>query len=241
MRKFSFHIAVLFTVLGFLSGNISATTYFSNGTVNDINSRLYGNVEVRGVLDFWGTLELTTVNLLPGAIVGGDNQKFFAYGGSEINLLGGVLQSYVRLFENSIMNVSSGEAVSLRGYEYSHINISGGEILYNVGAGSGSVIEWSGGTIGGVIKAGYESDDHANVIIRGSDFAIDGVSVGNGIFTASVDGSARYGMLTGTLLSGEAFSNQIRIVGDSTITLIPEPATVLLLGFGGLFFRRLRR
>jgi len=40
--------------------------------------------------------------------------------------------------------------------------------------------------------------------------------------------------MTGTLASGDIINNQFRIGNTAKIVLIPEPATFLLLGLGGL-------
>jgi len=47
--------------------------------------------------------------------------------------------------------------------------------------------------------------------------------------------------LTGTLLSGDPINNQFRIGNNAKIVLVPEPATIVLLGLGGLALLRRRR
>jgi len=77
--------------------------------------------------------------------------------------------------------------------------------------------------------------------IFGSDFAVDGEPFGYGELTSILGGDPGYEphrRLTGTLASGELFNNQFKIGYDARIVLIPEPATMALLGIGLLFLRK---
>ena len=47
--------------------------------------------------------------------------------------------------------------------------------------------------------------------------------------------------MTGTLLSDDPINTQFRISENAKIVLVPEPATLLLLGLGGLALLRDRR
>lgn len=74
--------------------------------------------------------------------------------------------------------------------------------------------------------------DLTRLTIHGSDFTIDGVSLGYGEVFVS------FGTLTGTLegmsLSGQPISYDFELSGDAVLVLIPEPGTLSLLVLGGL-------
>jgi len=84
--------------------------------------------------------------------------------------------------------------------------------------------------------------DQSLIQIFGYDFSVDGQPFSYGELTSILGGDPYdepFRHLTGTLLSGEAIDCDFRIGDDAKIILaIPEPATVLLLGLGGLALRR---
>ena len=78
---------------------------------------------------------------------------------------------------------------------------------------------------------------------RDMDFAIDGVPVGYGQLTSILGGAApndpvRH--ITGTLADGSFINNDFYVGGNATVVLIPEPATLFLLGLGAIKLRRKR-
>jgi hypothetical protein len=127
--------------------------------------------------------------------------------------------------------VNGGVVGSLVARESSSITMSGGGKAGLIYAFDTSSVELSGGTIYGDIIA----LDSSNITIFGTDFAVDGLPVGYGSL------SIKTGILTGTLLSGDPINNyfchsscdQIFIDNPSgLITLVPEPGSLALLGFG---------
>jgi hypothetical protein len=90
-----------------------------------------------------------------------------------------------------------------------------------------------------LIPAGYG----ATLIINGFGFAIDGNPVGDVTITSIYGGlflDEPFRRLTGTLANGDTINNQFQIGHESTIVLVPEPATLLLFGFGAVMLRRKR-
>jgi hypothetical protein len=115
-------------------------------------------------------------------------------------------------------------------YDNSRVIVSGGRLEDDVWAADNSTVlitggEFCWGTLNG--NAIPRLRGMSNVTIVGSDFKLDGVSV-SGVLDLPWSASPQY--LTGTFLNGEYFSTAV----DGHIILVPEPATLLLFGLGGL-------
>ena len=161
------------------------------------------------------TNDFTTVNVLSGASI---QDLLKAYDYSQINIYDGIIGD-------------GSEGDGLYAYDNSNVTISGGLIDGVLYAYDSSTIAFSGGSITGDIIAGSDSNQHDSVItIYGSDF--------NYGFGELLDSS---GTLTGTLTNGDPINNDFYIYSDSSIMLVPEPATLLLLGLGGLVLLRKHR
>jgi hypothetical protein len=86
--------------------------------------------------------------------------------------------------------------------------------------------------------------DQSEIQIFGSDFAVDGLAIGYGELTSILGGDPWYEplrYLTGTLLNGELIDTTFRIGDNARIVLIPEPASAMIIGIGGLFLFLRRR
>jgi len=190
-----------------------------------------------------------------GGMIGGE---LFAYDSSTVTVSGGSIGSYLRAYENSSVTVSGGSIYYLYAYEgstgtvsggsinylyasgSSRVTVSGGSIYSNLAASGSSSVAVSGGSIGGNLHV----PDNSLLTIHGSDFAVDGVPFGYGELTSLLGGSsgdepAR--RLTGILADGSPIDSDFYIGYHGRITLVPEPATVLLLGLGGLAVIRRKR
>ena len=154
-------------------------------------------------------------------VSGGSTNYLFAYDSSQVTVSGGSINDY-------FYALGSGQ-----------VAVSGGSINYLVGDYSGQ-IAISGGLIGEEMLVKHT----AVLTIDGWDFAVDGMPVGYTELYSIFGGTYRdepYRQLTGTLLSGDPVNDQFRIGNSGKIVLVPEPATLLLLGFGGLALLRKRR
>ena len=150
----------------------------------------------------------TTVNLVSGGNITG---TLSVYDGGRLNVSGGIVQNSLNAWGNSIVTVTGG-------------NIDG--YLQACGA---STILYSGGQV----QENFEMWGYGRLIVSGKNFAIDGNPVVFGEYTCP--GANCDGLLTGQLISGENFANEFWIHGYlSKLILVPEPATLLFLGFGGM-------
>lgn len=75
----------------------------------------------------------------------------------------------------------------------------------------------------------------------GHDFFLDGLSVPGGSTFGTGGQPSRMVALTCTLANGDLMSNSIRIYDGGALMLVPEPATLSLLGAGTLALLRRRK
>ena len=91
---------------------------------------------------------------------------------------------------------------------------SGGTVTGNLSLTDFSSLNYSGGSLGGTVTV----DVFSTLTIQGSDFAVDGVPIGYGPITALT------GTLSGTLISGEAFSNVFTRSSIATVEVLAPDA-----------------
>ncbi len=170
----------------------------------------------------------STVNISGGNV--GDD--FFANAGSQVNISGGNVGIFF---------------VARSGSE---VNISGGNLDGPFRASSGSEVNISGGDLG----RGFGANDGSEVNFLGTSFSLDGEILDALAFNEPFTITDRDVTLSGTLADGSLFSIDLTqngpfsFSGDFvnsdatlTVTLIPEPTSLALLGLSGLAMLRRRR
>ena len=178
--------------------------------------------------------------LAEGVIGAGDN--------STVDVSGGTIGSHLIATDNSIINLTGGlVGSSLEAWHDSSIYMLGGSVGDNLSTWDNASITISGGTVGNIFSiknngviyldgTGFEVD--GNPLVYGDKLSNFGTRIENGIYDYFT------GTITGILSDGSALNNLFMIfnveslAGTGDIIIIPEPATMLLLGLGGLMLRK---
>jgi len=227
---------VCLLVLLFGVNQANGLVQFKDGLVHVIDYTINDDVWV----DYQAPGMQTTVNLFTGGeIIFAEQSVLKGFNDSRLNISGGHVD-YLFAYDNSHVTISNGGANYLRLYDNSHMIMSGGSIWGMTAGGNSQVV-----ILGGNIGHGLALKNNANVIINGSDFAIDGSPVGFGEIT-SVFGGDIYDepprMLTYTPTTSEFGMCQFGIGETASINLVPEPGTIVLLVTGliagGFLLRR---
>jgi hypothetical protein len=216
----------------FLIGYGHSKINFRGGSVHWLSSRDSSQANISG-----GQIqELDCFDSSQVRISSGFMDGLLSYGSSRVNIYGSGIDN-IHSYGSSEVNIHGGWIDNIHGCDSSRINIyGGGYIYYGLEGYDSSQISITGGSIHGDLKLWG-----GKIQISGSDFAVDGQSVGYGELTSILghwpeDEPLRH--LTGKLLSSELINNDFYIGYNARIILIPEPATMALLGIGLLFLRK---
>ncbi len=186
-----------------------------------------------------------------GEILNGDVHDYAkVYGSSVLNMLGGTVTEVLSAKDSSILHVSGGTVNHLEN-SYTHngaINISGNVIIQSVVINGSATTYINGGSLNTVEIYSSGVNDIYGSTINGYLLASSQVNIyGNSFNYDPLAGAYDGGQLTGFWLNGTAFSIDIKNYGGGdlpvgitydNLNLIPEPASMVLLGLGGLLLRR---
>ena len=217
------NIPVLAVVLVALCADCARTDilHFSDGGHHIINYTITDSVRV----DYDAPGAATQLDIVDGGRI---TRTLRAYHNSTINIQGGEIESTVFAWGNCIMSISGGTLDALHILYDAQVTVTSGRISDSLTLIGNNNVPFSGGTIGTDITV----DGDALLTFVGGNFAIDGNPVGYGDLASDY---ALTGTVTGILSNGDTLNNNFSIDAPfADITFIPEPATILLLGFGAL-------
>jgi hypothetical protein len=117
---------------------------------------------------------------------------------------------------------------SLRPFNDSQITISGGRIGMYLPALDNVQVVITGGTIDQLLWA----EENSHITIYGMFDSYGELPLGSPVWDTVRNVYVPSGHITGTLANGDPINKDYYIWDDATITLVPEPATLLLLGLG---------
>lgn len=183
---------------------------------------------------------------VPITITGGTIASNFRARGAEVLLDGGAIGDHAEFTDGSSLVMHSGSIGDRLNIEESTALIEGGSIGDEFQVEYGSDVLIAGGTVSEVFGISW-----GQVRLHVLDASIDGQAIAliNGVETEITQRGGA--VLAATLLDGSAFqfvlndsftNNSSWIIGGTlSITLVPAPASVVMLGVGGLLAARRRR
>ena len=247
-------ILVVIIILSPMMKIYAGTITFNDGNSHEFNSYTTDTLVVEDSTNNGPT----TLSLLAGTYV--DNHYAYAYDSSELNVVDGYAYATLSM-DSSTVNIIGGEVMYPHSHNLSTTTLSGGE-CYSIIAHDSSTLNATGGDVtyltadnlstvdivGGDVFGLYARES-SSVSIRSGNItywlkAYDSSIVniyGYNLLATDTGGRWGDGFVSGNWEDGTLFN--IDLVNDTSITyshinLIPEPATLLLFGLGGLALRR---
>ncbi|HBG26979.1 MAG: hypothetical protein A2Y10_15360 [Planctomycetes bacterium GWF2_41_51] len=194
-----------------------------------INGYLYNTSRVfivpNGHISYLRCYNYSTANMSGGIAV-----RINSYNYSTVNISSGSV-SILAADDSSTINLSSGTVARIDTFGYSTTNISGGNISGNLYLNDYSNMNFFGGTFNGLLSNFY---DFSTTTFHGKNF-----NCGSGL-TLNGNRILGTGILSGQWLNGTTWSVNIMYNDPTATILIPEPATLLLFGFGAVMLRKKR-
>ena len=241
------------TVNGTLNLSGNALT-LSVGTINTggvVNVSENATLNLNFTLATGATLNQTGGNIRSGLTIAGTAN--ISGGGSGLSNTGGYTVQ-----NGGVLNLSGGliGSAELTVEDGGILNQSGGDLGFNTHIESGGVLNVAGGDFGGTFAAGFAGIDildGGTINFTGSEFFINGeaIDTAGGVFVIAdrdvaltgtlADGSDINFTLNSTRALNDNFSNLFEAGSTVTVTVIPEPTSLALLGLGGLLLARRRR
>lgn len=225
------------TIDGYVDSYNYSKIYISNGT---LKADLLGNgssyIKITGgkiVANDEGNLQMSDTSEL-------------LFAGGQIGVNGGSSATDLSVEDSAFATITGGNIERLSTFDNGETEIRGGTIGYASWQIAALLHQQSsthvyGGDFIGDIRLGSNPswlDESCELYVHGTNFTINGspVEYGTYININRPDYTDYY--LTGTLLSGEAISNHIRLYDYTSLVLVPEPATLLLLVLGAVILRK---
>ena len=212
-------------------------TMSSTQTETEVETVFGGKV---GAVEAYNNAAVT----LAGGII---SEYIYGYDNAVITFNDGLTGMDIAVYDNATVNMAGGFlGGDLVANNTAVINMTGGSVGQLI-ADNDSTITWSGGSVGTAISV-Y---GNGRIFLDGTNFRINGQVLGYGDNLSNFvtlteaqgeDSEEDYyiGTVTGTLSDESYFSETFYIYnvgefeGSADIIILPEPATLMLLGLGGM-------